>query len=103
MGTVQKVCERNLSLNLISPSTNPFYTSAMTARFMPGKPKVRKVNGIWQVFVPNAVFAQEATGTYHGPCGSWESAVMMAVGISAAVLRNVQAINTDMTQIGSMN
>jgi hypothetical protein len=70
---------------------------------MPGKPKVRKVNGVWQVFIPNEVFGQHASGTYHGPCVTWSAAVMMAVGIASAVLRNVRSVNTGAMQIGSVN
>ncbi len=63
----------------------------MTTRFTPGKPFVRKVNGLWQVFIPQIVFGAEATGSWHGPCASWGVAVGVALAISGAMLRNVQA------------
>jgi hypothetical protein len=75
----------------------------MTARFTPGKPRVIKRGGVWQVFIPQVVFGSDASGTYHGPFGTWDIARTAALAIAGAVLHNVHAMNAGAIQIGMVN
>jgi hypothetical protein len=75
----------------------------MATRLTPGKPRVIKRGGIWQVFVPQVVFGDEASGTYHGPFATWGIAFGAARAIAGAVLLNVQDSNSGAIQIGRVN